>query len=384
MSLEDLKPPEGEAAAERAWEIVRAAFAQREPLSHRLPHPPRRGILLGWTALTLLLAVAAAAFSQPGRAVVDHVRRVVGVEKAAPALFSLPTAGRLLVSSDPGVWVVNADGTKRLLPGYREASWSPFGRFIVAARENELAALEPNGSVRWTLARHGAGFPRWTGTETDTRIAYVDRSGIRTIAGDGTGDRLLVRRGTGPVAWQPGDSHMLAYVSGRRLRVIDTDTSRSVLAIDHGIEGRPTAIEWSSDGRRLLVLAPHALRVYDDHGRLVGQEDPSEGWPDVAATFRPGTHEVTVARVHGGQSSVYTLDGRDLFSGTGVFSELSWSPDGRWLLVGWRTADQWVFVSARNQRMIRANANVATQFRSRAFPLVQAWCCDAQARTSGT
>ncbi len=127
--------------------------------------------------------------SPPGRAVLDEIREAVGVERAQPALFSLPAPGRLLVASDAGVWVVQQDGSKRLLGAYREASWSPFGRFVVAARENELAALEPDGSVRWTLARPGVRFPRWAGTETDTRIAYVDRTGIRVVAGDGTDDQ---------------------------------------------------------------------------------------------------------------------------------------------------------------------------------------------------
>ena len=64
----------------------------------------------------------------------DEIREVVGVEESAPALFSLPASGQLLVTADSGAWVVDEDGSKRLLGGYREASWSPFGRFVVASR----------------------------------------------------------------------------------------------------------------------------------------------------------------------------------------------------------------------------------------------------------
>ena len=72
-----------------------------------------------------------------------------------------------------------------------EASWSPFGRFVVAARPNELAALTPDGEVRWTLARPDVRLPRWGGTRTDTRIAYFSGGELRVVGGDGKGDRLL-------------------------------------------------------------------------------------------------------------------------------------------------------------------------------------------------
>jgi hypothetical protein len=113
--------------------------------------------------------------------------------------------------------------------------------------------------------------------------------------------------------------------------------------------------------------------VYDVRLDLVDQEDPAEGWPDVDAVFRPTSHEVAVARVHGSQSTAYVLSGRDLFNGTGVFRELAWSPDGRWLLVAWQTADQWVFVRTDDGRRLRAVANVSEQFRSDSFPRVEGW-----------
>ena len=75
--------------------------------------------------------------------------------------------------------------------------------------------------MRWTLSRPGVTSPRWTGTATDTRIAYVDRSGIRLVAGDGTGDSLLVPGARGPVAWRPGVGFVLAYTTPRSVRVLD-------------------------------------------------------------------------------------------------------------------------------------------------------------------
>ncbi|HJS48894.1 MAG TPA: hypothetical protein VJ745_01110 [Gaiellaceae bacterium] len=354
-------------ARERTWRVVESAFAGRHPVE-RASHWPRVAAIA-----VALAALLAAALSPPGRAVLDEVREVVGVERTQPALFSLPAPGRLLVASDAGVWVVQQDGSKRLLGDYREASWSPFGRFVVGARENELAALEPNGDVRWTLARAGVTSPRWAGTETDTRIAYVDRTGIRMVAGDGTGDRLVKAGARQPIAWRPGAGFVLAYTTSRTVRVIDGETGR-VLWQASRPPGQATVVEWSSDGRRLLVLSPQHLRVYDSRGRIVDQEDPAEGWHDVDASFRPGSYEVGVARVHGSQSTAYVLSNRRLFNGMGVFRELGWAPTGGWILVTWQSADQWVFVRADGSR-IQAVASISEQFRSRAFPRIEGWCC---------
>lgn len=367
--LEQVAIPGEQGARDRAWVVIAAAFEERQPVERRT-HRLRPVI-----ALAVVLALMAAAVSAPGRAVINDIREAVGVERAETGLFSLPGAGELLVASDAGMWVVQQDGSKRLLGTYREATWSPFGRFVAGAGANELAALEPDGSVRWTLSRPDVTSPRWTGAATDTRIAYVDRSGIRLVAGDGTGDSLLVPKARGPLAWRPGAGFVLAYATSRSVRVLDLQKGYVIWKARRP-EGRVTAIEWSSDGRRLLVLSPHHLVVFDDRGRLVDQEDPSEEWPDVAAAFRPGSHDVGVARVHGSQSTAYVLSGRTLFNGFGVFRDLAWSPGGRWLLVTWPTADQWVFVEAEGKRRIRGVGNVSEQFRSRSAPRIQGWCCE--------
>ena len=369
--LERIDVPGEHEARERTWRVVRSAFAERQPV----PQPSHwRRVAVVAVALGALVA---AAVSPPGRAVIDEIREAVGVERAQPALFSLPAPGKLLVSSDAGVWVVQPDGSRRLLGDYREATWSPFGRFVAATRQNELAALELDGDVRWTLARPGVRSPRWMGTETDTRIAYVDRTGLRVVAGDGRGDRLLAPGARGPLAWRPGDGFVLAYVSRREVRVLDVDTGRVLWRAQRAGRRSPIgAIERSSDGKRLLVLQPYGLRVYEEGGRVAAQDDPSDATQDDDAAFRPGTRETAVIRLEGSQSTVFRLaTGAPLFSGTGTFDQVSWSPDGRWLLVTWPTADQWVFVRVDGKRKIRAVSNVSEQFRSRSFPRVAGWCC---------
>src|SRR5439155_3689061 len=127
-------------------------------------------------------AVVAAALSPPGHAVFGSLRDAVRGEKnAKPALFSLPVSrSRLLVNSAEGAWVVQSDGSKRLLEGYREASWSPHGLYLIALNGNELRALEPNGDVHWSVGRAGLASPRWSNEGTgDERVAYLTRSTLR-------------------------------------------------------------------------------------------------------------------------------------------------------------------------------------------------------------
>ena len=181
-------------------------------------------------------------------AVVDRVREVVGVRRAAPALFTLPGGGRLLVGSDAGVWVVDQDGSKRLLAGYREASWSPFGRFVVATKRNELAALEPDGDVRWTIARPGVRFARWGGTATDTRIAYLSSHELRVVAGDGTDDHRVARRvaDVSPV-WRTGAAHVLTYVGGDGFARVHGERLEEAPAV--------IQVDWVADRRLVLPSA---------------------------------------------------------------------------------------------------------------------------------
>jgi len=66
--------------------------------------------------------------------------------------------------------------------------------------------------------------------------------------------------------------------------------------------------------------------------------------------------------------------GGRVFAGRGRFSDLAWSPDGRWLLIAWPAADQWVVLRA-DGGSIRAVSRIKEQFRSRSFPQLEGWCC---------
>ena len=369
-ALERIEVPDAEASRERARGVVLAAFSEREAVP-----PPRRRIRGVAIAVAAAALLGAALATPPGRAVLDEVREVVGVERAQPALFRLPGGGRLLVASDAGVWVVAADGSKRLLGPYREASWSPFGRFVAAARRAELAALEPDGDVRWTLARPDMRFPRWAGTQTDTRIVYWSAGSLRMVAGDGNGDRRLRAR-VRPVApaWRPGGGFVATYVD-RSGAVVTEDVERRAVLWRRSYPGAVLELAWSSDGRRLIVRQEDRVDVLTRDGAPFTGLRP-EGATVTASALRTPLHESTHALVRGGQAQVLHLGepGGRLFAAAGRFSELGWSPDGRWLLVGWPMADQWVLVRA-DGGAIRAVSNISSQFRSRSFPRVGGWCC---------
>ncbi len=372
--LERVDVPGEHEARERAWSVVTAGFSERTPVP-RPSHWPRVAAVA-----IALCAIVAATLSSPGRAVLDDIREVVGVERAQPALFSLPAAGRLLVASDAGVWVVQEDGSRRLLGDFREATWSPFGRFVAATRESELAALEPDGDVRWTLARSDVRSPRWAGTVTDTSIAYIDRTGVRVVAGDGTGDRLLLGNVRGLVAWRPGPARQLAVATAREVRVLDVASRRTIWRA-RGSSAAPNAASWSSDGRRLLVSYPRSLRVFDALGNTSLEIGPGSA-PHRSAAIAPNGRSVAWVAQASGQSQLWIVPrirpdanaARRLFTGAGDLDDLAWSPDGRWLLATWVDANQWLFVRV-DGRGIRAVSNITEQFRSRSFPRVDGWCC---------
>jgi hypothetical protein len=244
-------------------------------------------------------------------------------------------------------WVVNANGSTRRLGDYRETSWSPFGRFVVGAKRDALVALTPDGDVRWTLARPDVRFPRWSGTHTDTRIAYLSGDRLRVVGGDGVGDH---EAGPAPAAavapaWKPGGAPFtLAYADTRgRVWVFQPDTGRLLFRTRGG--ARPLKLAWSRDGSRLLVVRPGTIDVYGAerltvHGRFVDAAFVG----DRIATLSP---------------HALSLGGRALFRTTGRLAQVLPSPDGRWFLVTWPQADQWLFISGTKH--VRAVANIARQ-----------------------
>ncbi|HEX6763328.1 MAG TPA: hypothetical protein VF094_11070 [Gaiellaceae bacterium] len=367
---------------DRAWEVVRRAFEERTPASHRRRRGAGNRLVLALVAVLAAGAVAVAVITPPGHAVLDHVRRAVGIEHAAPQLVSLPARGRLLVvSPGRGSWVVDANGLRRRLGTYEDAMWSPHGLFVVATTPTDLLTLQIGHGVRWSLPRPGAYWPRWEGTLTDTRIAYMTSSGLRVVAGDGTGDHLLDRRAHHtPPAWDPARLHTIAYAAGGTVVLRNADTAAVVWRAPITIA--PTALSWSSDGRLLAVVSPREIVLLRGDGTVARTVSTvSERFVDAA--FRPRTHELAVSMGTPATSEISLVAaggraaGRVLFAGPGRFGDIVWAPNGSWLLVDWPTANQWVFLRGVQ---VHAVSNIEQQFPTPDRPgatlqLDDRWCC---------
>jgi len=356
--------PHEDEAADRGWEIVRAAFEERVPSPGRRDWRPIVIVALG-------VAVLAAAFTSPGLAVWSSIRDAV---KNEDHLVSLPTTGRILVNAQDGAWIVQRDGSKRFLPGYSNASWSPHGLYVAAARGNELVAMEPNGKIHWKLARaHRIEGPRWS--YEGFRIAYYSGRSLRIVNGDGTGDHLLVRGvSPGPLAWEPG-THVLAYVNrGGEIQVANVDKRNRTVTIR--TPGAPRQLAWTPDGKRLVAVEDHAIDVLWQRGPLI--RDLERGPARVvAASISPDGGSIAFVETHAGRSSLQVtgiLGGPTgpILSGAGSFAGVFWSPDGRWLLLDGKSADQWLFIRRPLKKLVTVS-NIRGNFGPAAEPA--GWCC---------
>ncbi|HEX6714148.1 MAG TPA: hypothetical protein VF066_12215 [Thermoleophilaceae bacterium] len=378
---------DGRARAElRAWPVVREAFAQERP-AHAWARRPLA--FAAAVAAAALLAVVAA--TSPGAAVADWVRDHIigkpGVKHSAPALTHLPGGGRMLVAARAGVWVVGADGSRRLLRGYDGATWSPRGLYVGAWRGHELSALEPNGRVHWSLARSGpiAGAD-WS--PDGYRVAYLAGSELRVVAGDGTGDaRVRARAATVAPRWRPRAPHLLAFAV--RPRVVDVvATDARALAWRHSLHAPVRELAWSPDGRLLAVAGTRAITVLDGtSGRLRRRIAAPRGFTVSAIAFAQRHSRLAIAlSSSAGRARALSVDlarlgtePRTLFTGAGRFAALRWSPDDRWVLIAWPAANQWLFLRSTRVSGVSAVRDIARQFdpgvRAARFPAVAGWCC---------
>jgi hypothetical protein len=403
-ALDEVRVGDEGAAEDRAWRVVAAAGVVG------VDRPARRRRHRWRAAQVALVAALIALIVSPAGASVRHWvadRIEPGAPHAVPVLSSLPGHGSLLVDSARGPWVVHPDGSKRLLGDYAEASWSPHGLYAVVTRGHELAAVEPDGTPRWTLTRPGqVALARWNGPD-GFRIAYLEGRALRVVNGDGTGDRFIAG-GADAVApaWRSGPGHEVAYATERGAVVtFSADSRRRIFATApsagpprpafgsagearSGVSGiAPDAgvlsLQWS--GARLLVTREDRVELLDTGGRPVWTWTPPAGSRVRSATVAPGGDRVAVVTADGHTSRVLLVakahPSRVLFAGPGNFAAPRWSPEGRWLLLPWTSADQWLFLEpASGAAKLHAVAHLASQFSpgepgAASFPSVVGWCC---------
>jgi hypothetical protein len=391
--LAALRAPDEAEAEARAWPVVREAYRERVPV-RPAPRVRRLALLAGGAAAALAIGLSPA-----GAKVGDLVRDVVGAAQpdTKPVLRSLPAPGALLIETQDGPWIVRDDGLKRHLGDYQSATWSPRGRYVAAASAHELFALEPDGDLRWSLS-HPARLhdPAWS--HSGFRIAYLAGDSLRVVAGDGTGDQLLDRSVLARApAWRPPaegaldaspsgiGTHQVAYVDrisppreGELIRLVDADSGRTLWT--RRADSYVTELEWSRNGERLLVTTAAGYEIYSRGGEAVAG---NRGAQNDAAISPDGTQVALSYQRKGRGAEVFVRDAgaegplRKVFSGPGVLSQLEWSPNGRWLLVAWPTADQLLFLRDQGDRVISVG-RIKEQFQlSTGFPEVAGWCCAA-------
>ncbi len=384
-------PGEGQ-AEERGWLVVREAFAEREAAPRRA-RPIPRGVVAGVAAAL----VAAFALTPAGAEVRDWIADAidVGEENARPVLGSLPASGSVLVESPAGVWVVNDDGSRRLLGSYRHATWSATGLYVGVSDGRELFALTPQGDQRWVRTAPATIRSLDWSSDEGYRVAYVAGRELRVVAGDNSTDASLAPAvGSPAVAWRPEDiegqvRHELAYVDpGNRVVIVNTDT-RQVLGRSNRVTERVKSLQWSADGTRLMVEAAGSATLLDHRARGLFKGPVATG---TAATLAAdGEHIAVVRPDRAGLAELSLLrvgidagPGRVLYptaAGTGgvSFGAPAFSPDGEWILLPWPQADQWIFVRISDRRVIPVG-DISRQLDSdRAgaadFPHIAGWCC---------
>ena len=373
--LESAAPPDPSGAEARAWSLLADAHASRVAA----PRVRRRGRVLALALAVALLAAAVAVAAEPPR----WVRHALGdavrpASHAQSSLGSLP-AGRLLVSSSQGTWIVRGDGTRLRLGPWTAATWSPRGLYVAAWRGRELSAVAPNGRVAWTIAARGTVRDA-TWSPDGYRIAYRRDDVLAVVAGDGTGARILAQpvRAVAP-AWRPGAPHTLAWVGANgRIEVRDADSGAVVWRSSARV-GTVTALAWSADGHRLLARGARRVVVFDVTGKRSWPVRLPRGTQVGAAAWAPHGNRIALALRSATATSVYVTPAalvprHPVFTTTGTLRSLAWSPNGRRLLVRWADADQWLVLSPSAANVpITAIGSISRRFG--APPTVQGWCC---------
>lgn len=373
--------PEELEAGQRVWPTVRAAWEGRERVSWA--ERRARPIL----ALAAAAVLVGAFVSPPGRVAAGWLREQVAAEEEnGRPLLRLPTTGRLLVESGQGPWVVQRDGSRRLLGPYEEATWSPRGKFVAVTAGRRLTAVEPDGTVRWQHPRpEPVSDPRWA--PSGFRIAYRSGDSLRVIVGDGTRDRLLAEDiGVAAPAWRPGSAHVLAYADqAGGINIVNLDTGGG-MGRTH-VAKSVRQLFWSADGSRLGVLVgDRRVALYRADGKFVRTIAARRGRAILSAAFAPAGRDLAVADYsHAGGGSVLVVRPRTgatrvLLQIPGRLEQVAWAPNRRWILAAAPAADQWLFVqTARPSRFVTVS-QVTREFDpgatgQDAFPHVAGWCC---------
>jgi Tol biopolymer transport system component len=304
----------------------------------------------------------------------------------ATAVPLLPAPGHLLVEGAPyGAAIVEQDGTVRPLGEWYETAFAPDGSAVVGARGDRVAVLDLDGRVRWRLRTS----PSPSGAQPDwasdgRRIAYRYDADLRVVGARGFGDRRVAGglRFAGP-RWRPGSPHVLAWADRRgSVRTLDVLTGRTLWRSGPGPPIQPAGLRWSPDGTRLAAIAGSLVRVFDASGRVVRRlrAGRRHGHFQTGAFTSAGL--VLVQHDFRAGRSRVTLGEREILVRRGSTVDVTASPDGRYLLLGRRTADEWRFEPLSPGLETEVVEGVTHRIHPRAggrwaFPATRGWSLSA-------
>jgi hypothetical protein len=365
-ALRETPLPDEVAARERARQTVAAAHAEAAP--RRRP----RARLVWVAAVAAAVAVGVAQRdSDLARGVEDWVRAVVKQPTPAPTPVNgraLPARGTLLVSDAGGLYVVTRDGARTRIGSSQDATWSPRGLYVAAASATTLAAIDPNDrTVRWRLRRpERVSVPRWA--PDGLQVAYRSGSDLRIVYGNGEHDvKAGARMASVAPAWRPRADRTLAWAATDGTVTVEDALTAKELWTFHA--GPVRGLGWSADGRRLLIAG---RRAYTIHDLATGKRDGTRLPP--GSTLLAAAYGTRLAlAVHAGGQTEVRVQGETVLRAPGRLADLEWSPDGRYLLAGWPSADHWLLVRAS----ARARDAAVSGVRHRFGPGVRThgWCC---------
>jgi hypothetical protein len=138
----------------------------------------------------------------------------------------------------------------------------------------------------------------------------------------------------------------------------------------------PRQLEWTSDGKRLVAVERNAVEVFGQRGPRIGGVDRGAARV-VDASISPNGNRIAFIEAQAGRSTLQltgVLGGptSPVFRGAGSFTKVIWSPDGRWLLLDWNSADQWLFIRRPVKKLV-AVSNIRVNFGQEAG--IAGWCC---------
>jgi Tol biopolymer transport system component len=90
-----------------------------------------------------------------------------------------------------------------------------------------------------------------------------------------------------------------------------------------------------------------------------------------AAAPSPDGRGLALVEERRGESTV-DVNAKTVFKGEGAIANVSWSPDGRWLLLDWQSADQWLFLRTPVKKLVTVS-DVRANFGAGAS--IAGWCC---------